>query len=222
MLLGPPGAGKGTQAKYIVQRFQIPQISTGDILRATVANEKSDLAAQVKQIMQSGQLVSDDIMIQLVKKRLKADDCQNGFLLDGFPRTIQQAEALRKAQIHLDKVIEIVIDDEEIIRRLTGRRTHLDSGRVYHIEYNPPKNPGYDNQTGEPLIQRDDDKPETVCKRLEVYHQQTAPLVDYYTQWDKEKSQHAPAYQQISGVGGVDEVKRRIFAILNSNGQNVL
>jgi adenylate kinase len=207
ILLGPPGAGKGTQANFIREKFGIPQISTGDMLRAAVkAGTALGLAA--KKVMDSGQLVSDDIIIGLVKERLKAPDCQRGYLFDGFPRTIPQAEALKREGVALDHVLEIDVPDQEILTRMTGRRVHPASGRVYHVKFNPPKAEGKDDATGEPLVQRDDDREETVKKRLEVYRQQTRPLVDYY------QRQAGAKYSRISGSGSLDEVTQRAFAAL--------
>ncbi|MGM0701122.1 MAG: adenylate kinase [Pseudomonadota bacterium] len=215
ILLGAPGAGKGTQAQFICERFNIPQISTGDMLRAAV-KEGSELGLKVKEIMTTGGLVSDDIIIALVKERIAQPDCENGFLFDGFPRTIPQAEAMKEAGVKIDHVLEIAVDDEEIVKRLAGRRVHPDSGRVYHVEYNPPKEPGKDDVTGEPLIQRDDDRESTVRNRLSVYHEQTAPLVDYYQQWAKEDPEAAPAYHRVAGVGSVDEITGQVLEALES------
>jgi adenylate kinase len=208
ILLGSPGSGKGTQAQFITEKYGIPQISTGDMLRAAV-RAGTPLGLAAKQVMDSGGLVSDDIILGLIKERIKQDDCLNGFLLDGFPRTIAQAEGLAEMDVPLDTVIEIVVDDEQIVKRMAGRRVHLQSGRTYHIEYNPPKTEGVDDVTGEALIQRDDDKEETVRKRLSVYHQQTKPLVDYYSKQDQNLK-----FYSIAGVGGVDEITQKIFAIL--------
>ncbi len=213
VLLGCPGVGKGTQAKFIKEKYNIAQISTGDMLRAAI-NAKTPLGMQVKQIMDEGKLVSDDIMIALVKDRVQASDCANGFLLDGFPRTIPQAEALDENHIHLDYVVEIKVPDAELIKRLSGRRVHPASGRVYHIEHNPPQTPGKDDMTGEPLIQRPDDQEETIRKRLAVYHQQTEPLVSYYINQAKEEADHSPIHICIDGRGTVEEVKERIFTAL--------
>lgn len=210
ILLGPPGAGKGTQAAYITERLNVPQISTGDMLRAAV-KAGTPLGLEAKKVMDTGGLVSDDIIIGLVKERIAQDDCRNGFLFDGFPRTIAQADALKEAQIKIDAVVELKVDDEEIVRRISGRRTHPGSGRVYHVLYNPPKVEGKDDVTGEPLVQRDDDKEETVRKRLEVYHQQTRPLVDYYSSWAASGDANAPSYIAVDGLGPVDEVKERIL-----------
>ena len=207
ILLGPPGAGKGTQAQFICQQFAIPQISTGDMLRAAVA-AGSDLGLQAKSIMDAGGLVSDDIIIALVKERLTNSDCANGCLFDGFPRTIVQAQAMIDERITIDYVLEIVITDEEIIKRLSGRRVHPGSGWVYHIDYNPPLQSGLDNETGEPLMQRDDDLEATVRNRLGVYHEQTRPLVDFY------RNVEEVSYHQLDGVGAVDEVTRSILSVL--------
>ena len=215
VLLGCPGVGKGTQAKFIKERYHIAQISTGDMLRAAI-NAGTPLGLQVKQIMDEGRLVSDDIMIALVKSRVQEPDCTNGFLLDGFPRTIPQAEALHDNHIHLDFVVEIKVPDEELIKRLSGRRVHPGSGRVYHLEYNPPKMSDKDDITGEPLVQRPDDHEETIRKRLAVYHQQTEPLVQYYINQAKDESDHSPVHIRIDGIGSVEEVKERIFKALVS------
>jgi adenylate kinase len=211
--LGPPGAGKGTQANFIKERFRIPQISTGDMLRAAVKTG-TPLGVAAKKVMDAGQLVSDDIIIGLVKERLEEFDCRNGYLLDGFPRTIPQAEAMRNLGVDLDLVLEIAVGDDEIIQRMSGRRVHPGSGRIYHIKFNPPKVAGKDDVTGEPLIQRDDDKETTVRKRLEVYQQQTRPLVDYYSKWAAQGDARAPKYRKISGVGSVEEIRARVFAAL--------
>ncbi|MBF8221804.1 adenylate kinase [Halomonas sp. 328] len=213
ILLGAPGAGKGTQAQFICERFKIPQISTGDMLRAAV-KEGSELGLKVKEIMTSGGLVSDEIIIALVKERIAQPDCENGFLFDGFPRTIPQAEAMKEAAVKIDHVLEIAVDDEEIVKRLAGRRVHPGSGRVYHVEYNPPKETGKDDVTGEALIQRDDDQESTVRNRLAVYHDQTAPLVDYYQQWAKQDAAAAPAYHRVEGVGSVDDITRQVIEAL--------
>ncbi|WP_133129731.1 adenylate kinase [Legionella yabuuchiae] len=213
MLLGGPGAGKGTQAAKLIDRYNIPQISTGDMLRAAIA-AKTELGLSAKTIMDSGQLVSDDIMIKLVKERLQKDDCKHGFLLDGFPRTIVQAEALKNAGIELDHVIEIAVDDEEIVKRISGRRIHPGSGRVYHTVYNPPKELGVDDVTGEDLIQRDDDREEIIRKRLEVYHKQTEPLIEYYKNWAAKDPVNAPEFHSIDGQGSVDEIFNRIVTAI--------
>ncbi|MCP0913416.1 MULTISPECIES: adenylate kinase [Legionella] len=214
MLLGGPGAGKGTQAERLIKHFSIPQISTGDMLRAAVA-AGSEIGLSVKKIMDAGQLVSDDIMIRLVQERLALPDCKNGFLLDGFPRTIVQAEALKKAHIDLDHVIEIAVDDEEIVKRICGRRTHPASGRVYHVEYNPPKQQGLDDITAEPLVQRDDDREEIIRKRLQVYHEQTEPLIAYYREWAK-TSKEAPRFHRVEGTGSVDSIFQRILSAIKT------
>jgi len=216
MLLGGPGAGKGTQALRLMKHFNIPQISTGDMLRAAIA-EGSDLGLCAKSIMDQGNLVSDDIVISLVEDRLSRTDCKSGYLLDGFPRTIPQADALKQANIGIDHVIEIQIDDEEIVKRITGRRIHQPSGRVYHIEHNPPAVDGIDDDTGEPLMFRDDDHEITVRKRLEVYHSQTAPLIDYYKNWAA-ISTNAPSYSAVTGAGSVDEVSDKILTAISEGG----
>ncbi|MDX1754494.1 MAG: adenylate kinase [Marinobacter sp.] len=213
IMLGAPGAGKGTQAQFITERFDIPQISTGDMLRAAVKAE-SELGLQVKEIMATGGLVSDDIIIGLIKERIQQPDCANGFLLDGFPRTIPQAEALKDEGIAIDYVVEIAVDDEEIVSRLSGRRVHEPSGRTYHVKYDPPKVEGKDDETGEPLVQREDDKEATIRKRLEVYHSQTAPLVGYYQDWAAEDAAAAPKYVRVEGVGSLDEIRDRILGQL--------
>jgi adenylate kinase len=213
ILLGPPGAGKGTQANFIRERFGIPQISTGDMLRAAV-KAGTPLGMAAKKIMDAGQLVSDDIIIGLVKERLKDADCRSGYLFDGFPRTIAQAESMRKSDVSLDFVLEIDVDDSEIVRRLSGRRVHAASGRNYHVKFNPPRVAGNDDVTGEPLIQRDDDKEETVKKRLEVYKQQTRPLVAYYSEWAARGDSRAPKYRKISGIGTVEQIRERVLGAL--------
>jgi adenylate kinase len=213
ILLGPPGAGKGTQAKHIVERFGIPQISTGDMLRAAV-KAGTPLGVAAKQVMDSGQLVSDDIIIGLVKERLAQPDCAQGYLFDGFPRTIPQADAMKHAGVALDCVLEIDVDDAEIIERIIGRRVHLASGRIYHLRFNPPKVAGKDDVTGEDLVLRDDDREETVRKRLEVYRQQTRPLVDYYSQWAASGDARAPRYRRIEGIGPVEAIRDKAFAAL--------
>ena len=213
ILLGPPGAGKGTQAAYIMEKYNIPQISTGDMLRAAV-KAGSELGRQAKSFMDSGGLVPDDVIIGLVKERIQENDCKNGFLFDGFPRTIPQADALREAGVEIDFVVEIDVDDEEIIKRLSGRRVHPDSGRTYHIDFNPPKTAGIDDVTGEPLIQRDDDKEDTIKKRLEVYHEQTELLVEYYSTQAQNGSNASPKYVKVSGVGSLDAIKEKIFDAL--------
>lgn len=211
ILLGAPGAGKGTQARFITESFGIPQISTGDMLRAAV-KAGTELGKQAKAIMESGGLVSDDIIIGLVKERITEPDCAKGFLFDGFPRTIPQAEAMVEAGVHIDHVIEIAVDDEEIVSRLSGRRVHPASGRVYHLVYNPPREPGIDDATGEPLVQRDDDAEETVRKRLAVYQEQTRPLVDFYSDMT---GPDAPAYHRVEGVGAMSDIRDRILQALS-------
>src|SRR4051812_6644238 len=213
ILLGPPGAGKGTQANFIRQKYAIPQISTGDMLRAAV-KAGTPLGVAAKKVMDSGQLVSDDIIIGLVDERLKEPDCKQGYLFDGFPRTIPQAEAMKKAGVAIDYVLEIDVPDDEIIQRMSGRRVHPASGRTYHVKFNPPRVEGKDDTTGEPLIQRDDDREETVKKRLDVYRAQTRPLVDYYGRWAASKEAHAPKVRKISGLGSVDAITQRVFAAL--------
>ena len=213
ILLGAPGAGKGTQARFITEHYKIPQISTGDMLRAAV-KAGTPLGLKVKETMASGGLVSDETIIALVKERIEQDDCKNGFLFDGFPRTIPQAEALKNANVKIDSVVEIDVADEEIVSRLSGRRVHEGSGRVYHIEHNPPKQEGLDDITGEPLVQREDDKEETVRKRLEIYHSQTAPLVNYYQDWAGQDAAAAPKYIKIKGTGNVDQIRDQIIAAL--------
>ena len=212
ILLGPPGAGKGTQAAFITQRFGIPQISTGDMLRAAV-KAGTPLGIEAKKIMDAGGLVSDDLIIGLVKDRLAQPDCGKGYLFDGFPRTIPQADALKQARIGLDYVVEIAVPEEDIIERMSGRRVHPASGRSYHVRFNPPKVAERDDATGEPLVQRDDDKEETVRHRLEVYRNQTRPLVEYYASWAAQDS-GAPRYRKVEGVGSVEDIKARIFSAL--------
>ncbi|MGA8515949.1 MAG: adenylate kinase [Burkholderiaceae bacterium] len=215
ILLGAPGAGKGTQATFICKQYGIPQISTGDMLRAAV-KAGSPMGLQAKAVMDSGALVSDDIIIGLVKERIKQADCAKGFLFDGFPRTIPQADAMKAAGVKLDYVLEIDVPFEAIIERMSGRRSHPASGRTYHVKFNPPKVAGQDDVTGEPLIQRDDDKIETVQNRLQVYSAQTRPLVDYYGNWAKAEPTAAPKYRAISGTGSVEEITARAFAALVS------
>ncbi len=214
ILLGGPGAGKGTQANYIKEQYQIPQISTGDMLRAAV-KAGSDLGLKAKEYMDSGGLVPDDVIIGLVKERIEEPDCAKGFLFDGFPRTIPQADAMKEAGVPIDGVVDIDVPDEEIIKRMSGRRVHLASGRTYHLVFNPPKVEGKDDETGEPLIQRDDDQEETVRKRLQVYHDQTEPLIDYYKGWESSGEAAAPKYIRIEGVGKVDEIRQQIFDSLD-------
>ncbi len=213
ILLGAPGAGKGTQATFICQHFGIPQISTGDMLRAAV-KAGTPLGVEAKKVMDSGGLVSDGIIIGLVKERIAQPDCAKGFLFDGFPRTIPQADAMKAAGVKLDLVLEIDVPDEAIVERMSGRRSHQPSGRTYHIKFNPPKVEGKDDVTGEPLIQRDDDKEETVKKRLQVYQQQTRPLVDYYGRWAATGDAGAPRYARISGTGTVEEITARVMGAL--------
>ena len=215
ILLGAPGAGKGTQATLICQKYGIPQISTGDMLRAAV-KAGTPLGLEAKKVMDSGGLVGDDIIIGLVKDRITQADCANGFLFDGFPRTIPQAEAMKAAGVKLDYVLEIDVPFDAIIERMSGRRSHPASGRTYHVKFNPPKVQGHDDVTGEPLVQRDDDKEETVKKRLDVYSSQTRPLVDYHSAWAKSDPQAAPKYRAISGVGGVEDIRDRAFQALAS------
>jgi adenylate kinase len=215
ILLGAPGAGKGTQATFICQKYGIPQISTGDMLRAAV-KAGSPLGLQAKAVMESGGLVSDDLIINLVKERIAQPDCAKGFLFDGFPRTIPQADAMKAAGVKLDYVLEIDVPFEAIIERMSGRRSHPASGRTYHVNFNPPKIAGKDDLTGEPLIQREDDKEETVKKRLEVYSAQTRPLVDYYRQWAAADAAAAPQYRAISGIGSVEDITARAFNALSN------
>jgi adenylate kinase len=215
ILLGAPGAGKGTQATFICQKYGIPQISTGDMLRAAV-KAGTPLGLEAKKVMDSGALVGDDIIIGLVKERLAQPDCAKGFLFDGFPRTIPQADALKAAGVKLDHVLEIDVPFEAIIERMSGRRSHTASGRTYHLKFNPPKVAGIDDVTGEPLIQREDDKEETVKKRLEVYAAQTRPLVEYYSNWAKADPANAPKYRAISGTGTVEEITARAFDALSN------
>jgi len=213
ILLGGPGAGKGTQAGFITKKYAIPQISTGDMLRAAV-KAGTQLGIAAKKVMDAGMLVSDDIIIALVKDRVAQPDCTRGFLFDGFPRTIPQAEAMRTSKVKLDHVVEIVVEDDAIIERMSGRRVHIASGRTYHVRFNPPEVPGVDDETGESLVQRVDDKEETVKKRLAIYHAQTEPLVAYFAQWQASGDPDAPRYHQVDGLGQVEEVRDRIFAAL--------
>ena len=214
ILLGPPGAGKGTQATFIKEAYGIPQISTGDMLRAAV-KAGTPLGLAAKAVMDSGALVSDDIIIGLVKERLKAPDCAKGYLFDGFPRTIPQADAMKDAEVAIEYVLEIGVPDAAIVERMSGRRVHLASGRTYHVIFNPPKVAGKDDITGEDLIQREDDKEETVKKRLDVYSAQTRPLVDYYSQWAATGDANAPKYRRIEGVGSVDDIMKKALAALS-------
>lgn len=215
LLLGLPGAGKGTQAHFLIERYGIPQISTGDMLRAAI-DANTPLGRTAKNYMDRGELVPDDVVIELVKQRIERPDCAKGFIIDGFPRTIAQAEALRSAGIDIDFVIEIEVDDEEILRRMSGRRVHPGSGRSYHLEFNPPKVPGKDDVTGEPLVQRADDDVSTVKKRIDTYHSQTKPLVNYYLTWGASGDRRAPRYVNIYGQGSVMHIRDKIFAALAS------
>jgi adenylate kinase len=215
ILLGAPGAGKGTQATFICRKYGIPQVSTGDMLRAAV-KAGTPLGLAAKKVMDSGALVSDDIIIGLVKERIAQPDCAGGFLFDGFPRTIPQAEAMRAAGVPLDVVLEIDVPHEAIIERMSGRRSHVASGRTYHVKFNPPKVPGKDDMTGEDLVQREDDKEETVRKRLQVYQEQTRPLVDYYSRWAESGDPRAPRYRRIDGTGTVDEITSRALEALQN------
>ena len=215
ILLGGPGAGKGTQANNIKDKFGIPQISTGDMLRAAV-KAGTDLGKEAKGYMDAGGLVPDEVIIGLVKERIKEPDCEKGFLFDGFPRTIPQADAMKEAGVPIDGVVDINVPDEEIIKRMSGRRAHLASGRTYHVIFNPPKAEGKDDVTGEPLVQRDDDREETVKKRLDVYHDQTEPLIDYYRKWEASGKAGAPKYIRVEGVGKVDEIRDAIFTALDA------
>jgi adenylate kinase len=213
ILLGPPGAGKGTQAAFICEKFSIPQVSTGDMLR-TAVKAGTPLGLAAKKVIDAGQLVSDDIIVALVKERLRQPDCARGYLFDGFPRTIPQAEAMKAAQVPIDVVLEIDVPDEEIVARMSGRRVHPPSGRTYHVRFNPPRREGLDDVTGEPLVQREDDREETVKKRLEVYRNQTRPLIDYYRGWATEGGAPAPRYHRISGLGSVEAIRARALAAL--------
>ena len=215
ILLGPPGAGKGTQAAFITEAYLIPQISTGDMLRSAIAMGSS-LGIAAKKVMDSGSLVSDDIIIALVRDRLKASDCANGYLFDGFPRTIPQADVVRDVGVAIDYVLEIDVPDAMIVERMSGRRVHVASGRTYHVRYNPPKAAGKDDITGEELIQRADDSEETVRKRLDVYHAQTQPLIDYYEKWAAIGDPRAPKFRKVDGVGGVEAIRDACFAALKS------
>ncbi len=214
ILLGGPGAGKGTQANYIKEKYHIPQISTGDMLRAAV-KAGTPLGVEAKKVMDSGGLVSDEIILGLIDERLKEDDCKNGYLFDGFPRTLAQADALKDKGVPVDAVVEIDVDDDEIIKRMGGRRVHLASGRTYHVVFNPPKEEGKDDKTGEPLIQRDDDQEDTVRERLSVYHDQTEPLIDYYSKLADAGGEGALRYVKINGIGKVDEIRDAIYAGLD-------
>ncbi len=214
ILIGPPGAGKGTQASFITGKFGIPQISTGDMLRAAI-KAGTPLGLAAKKVMETGSLVSDEIVIALVKERLKMPDCGRGYLFDGFPRTITQAEAMRAARVPIEYVLEIDVPDDEIVARMSGRRVHPASGRTYHVRFNPPKVPGKDDLTGEDLVQRGDDTEETVRKRLQVYHSQTQPLIAYYLKWEAEGDPRAPRHRRISGTGDVEQIRDRAFAALS-------
>ena len=214
ILLGGPGAGKGTQANYIKEKYNIPQISTGDMLRAAV-KEGTPLGLQAQQVMQAGGLVSDEIILGLVKDRITKDDCKNGFLFDGFPRTLAQAESLKIQVVAIDHVVDIDVDDEEIILRMSGRRVHVDSGRTYHVTFNPPKVAGKDDVTGAALVQREDDREETVRERLRVYHKQTEPLIGYYSSWAASGDSMAPKYIKINGIGKVEAIRDQIFRALS-------
>jgi adenylate kinase len=213
ILLGPPGAGKGTQAAFICERYAIPQVSTGDMLRAAAA-AGTPLGLAARKVMDKGQLVSDDIIVALVQERLKAPDCAKGYLFDGFPRTLGQAEAMKSAGVDVEHLLEIDVPEEEIVLRMSGRRVHPASGRSYHVKFNPPRTPDRDDATGEPLIQREDDREQTVRKRLEVYRRQTRPLVAYYVRWADSGDARAPRYHRISGSGGIEEIRDRAFAAL--------
>lgn len=215
ILLGAPGAGKGTQAQFITEKYGVPQISTGDMLRAAV-KAGSPLGLKVKEVMASGGLVSDETIIELIQERIQEDDCKDGFLFDGFPRTIPQAEALKKQGIVIDAVVEINVSDEEIVSRLSGRRVHEESGRIYHVQYNPPKTAGKDDETGDLLVQREDDKEETVRKRLDVYHSQTSPLIEYYSSWSNSDAADSPTYVKVDGVGEMSEIKDQIVSGLDA------
>jgi adenylate kinase len=218
ILLGGPGAGKGTQANFIKDKYQIPQISTGDMLRAAI-KAGSELGRKAKGYMDSGGLVPDEVIIGLVKERIQEPDCQKGFLFDGFPRTIPQADAMKDAGVAIDAVVDINVPDAEIIKRMSGRRVHLASGRTYHLIFNPPKEEGKDDVTGEALIQRDDDQEETVRKRLDVYHAQTEPLIDYYKKWESSGDSAAPKYIRIEGVGKVEEIRDLAYSALDQLGR---
>lgn len=210
ILLGGPGAGKGTQATFLTEKFGIPQISTGDMLRAAV-KAGTPLGLEAKKIMDVGGLISDEIITGMVKDRVAQADCENGYLLDGFPRTIPQADAMRELNIDIDYIVEISVNDDEIVKRMSGRRAHLASGRTYHVIYNPPKQEGIDDVSGEPLVQREDDKEETVMKRLDIYHQQTEPLIGYYRNLSESTEPQAPNYVKIEGIGSVDDIRQAIF-----------
>lgn len=214
ILLGAPGAGKGTQANFIKKKYNIPQISTGDMLRAAV-KAGTALGLQAKQVMESGGLVSDEVILALVRDRIAADDCTKGFLLDGFPRTVAQADSLKNQGVTIDHVVEIDVDDEEIIKRMSGRRVHLASGRTYHVIFNPPQVAGKDDETGEDLVQREDDQEKVVRERLKVYHQQTKPLISYYSEWAASGDAAAPRHCKINGIGSVEDIREQIFTALS-------
>ena len=213
ILLGPPGAGKGTQASFVTQKYGIPQISTGDMLRAAIKTG-SELGVKAKKLMNAGQLVSDDVILDLVKRRIDEPDCAGGFLFDGFPRTLAQAESMKQAGLHIDYVVELAVADEEIIQRMGGRRVHPASGRTYHVKFNPPKIADRDDLTGDPLILRQDDQPETVKERLHVYHAQTQPLIEYYSKWQATGDPKAPRYCRVSGTGTVEQIRDRVLSAL--------
>ena len=214
VLLGGPGAGKGTQASFVTERYGIPQISTGDMLRAAIRSG-SELGVGAKALMDAGHLVPDEIIVGLVEERIAASDCAGGFLLDGFPRTIAQAEAMRARQVRIDAVVEITVPDDSIIERMSGRRVHPGSGRTYHVRFNPPATEGIDDVTGESLIQRDDDRESTVRHRLDIYHEQTAPIIEYYRQWEKDDPDSAPRVSRVDGLGTLEQVRERVFEVLD-------
>lgn len=215
ILLGGPGAGKGTQAAFVSERYGIPQVSTGDMLRAAIRSG-SELGGRAATLMDAGRLVSDEIIIGLVEERIAAGDCASGFLLDGFPRTIPQAAAMRARGVGIDAVVEIAVPDERIVERMSGRRVHPGSGRTYHVRFNPPAVEGIDDVTGEPLVLRDDDREDTVRRRLEVYHEQTEPIIDYYRQWGEDDPRSAPRVSRVDGLGPLEDVRERMFAVLNA------
>lgn len=215
ILLGGPGAGKGTQSTFLCSRYSIPQISTGDMLRAAIS-EGTPLGLEAKKVMDVGELVSDDLIVGLVKERITQDDCKEGFLFDGFPRTIAQADALKKDSIFIDAVLEIAVDDDEIVKRISGRRAHLPSGRTYHIIYNQPAKEGIDDITGEPLVQREDDKEEVVRRRLAIYHEQTAPVIGYYKEWAATGDANAPVFTRVEGIGSVQEIRDGLFSAIDA------
>ncbi len=214
ILLGGPGAGKGTQAGFITKKYNIPQISTGDMLRAAV-KAGTELGKQAQKVMDAGGLVSDELILGLVKERIQQSDCANGFLFDGFPRTLAQADSLKEQGVDIDAVVEIDVDDNEIINRMSGRRVHPASGRTYHVDFNPPKVAGKDDETGEDLVQREDDQEDVVKKRLQVYHDQTEPLIEYYSKWANSGDANAPAYHKIAGIGSVEDIRDAIFKALS-------